>query len=445
MKTSISRGPAWSMSWSATSSGTPTGNGAAIDIEHFTSPIPVRWTLLTSLFLHGSWMHLLGNMLYLWIVGDNVEEVLGPIRYFIVYLGCGLMGSLAQIAINPDSEIPNLGASGAIAGIMGAYVVWFPQAQIRVLLFRFITVLPAVIVIGGWIAMQIWLGAGSFEQGADSGGIAYLAHVGGALTGIFVAFLFAERSPIHQGPQCCGRGLDRLRRPGIMIGERTLPRRRIELIGPISDRPGTLSCLQVGLSTWIGLRLGCGWLLEDDHVLPGEEFERLLEREALGLDFEADLGQGHLVLGLDGDLGVFAAELDEDQPALRLERGLETLQDRLGIGALVVDVDHQDQVNGLLGEAGVVLSAANRLDVGDTGRSGVLAEHAQHFELDVGGVDHPLGTDVAGQADAVIAGTRADVGHGRAPGDLQGRRASPRAALPRSAPAGTASRHLPTT
>ncbi len=161
-------------------------------IEHAPCPIPIRWTLLTSMFLHGSWMHLVGNMLYLWIFGDNVEEVLGPVRYLIIYLGCGLMGSLAQIAVNPDSDIPNLGASGAIAGIMGAYVIWFPHARIRVLLFRFITVLPAVIVIGGWIGMQVWLGAGSLERGVDSGGVAYLAHVGGALSGIVVAFLFAD-------------------------------------------------------------------------------------------------------------------------------------------------------------------------------------------------------------------------------------------------------------
>ena len=111
---------------------------------HVPCPIPIRWTLLTSMFLHGSWMHLIGNMLYLWIVGDNVEEVLGSFRYLIVYLACGLVGSLAQIAVDPDSVTPTLGASGAIAGIMGAYVIWFPHNQIRVLLFRFITVLPAV-------------------------------------------------------------------------------------------------------------------------------------------------------------------------------------------------------------------------------------------------------------------------------------------------------------
>ncbi len=166
----------------------------APQIPHAPSPIPVWLTLFTAMFLHGSPMHLIGNMLYLWIVGDNVEEVLGSIRYLIVYLACGLVGSLAQIAVAPDSIIPTLGASGAIAGIMGAYVIWFPHYQIRVLLFRFITVLPAVVVIGGWILLQVYLGAGSFRKLGESGGVAYLAHVGGALTGIVVAFLFYDQA-----------------------------------------------------------------------------------------------------------------------------------------------------------------------------------------------------------------------------------------------------------
>jgi membrane associated rhomboid family serine protease len=164
------------------------------DLEHYPCPIPVRWTLLTSMFLHGNWFHLLGNMLCLWIFGDNVEEVLGWIRYILVYLACGLMGSMAQIAVNPQSDVPMLGASGAIAGIMGAYVVWFPHNQLRVLVFRFITVMPAWIVIGVWIGLQVWMGAGSFHRAGDAGGVAYLAHVGGALTGIFVAFLFADEA-----------------------------------------------------------------------------------------------------------------------------------------------------------------------------------------------------------------------------------------------------------
>jgi membrane associated rhomboid family serine protease len=163
-------------------------------IPHAPTPIPVWMTLFTAMFLHGGLMHLLGNMLYLWIVGDNVEEVLGSVRYIIVYLACGLMGALAQIIANPDSMIPTLGASGAIAGIMGAYVIWFPHNQIRVLVFRIITVLPAVVVIGGWIILQIWLGAGSFGKIGESGGVAYLAHVGGALTGICVALLFYDRA-----------------------------------------------------------------------------------------------------------------------------------------------------------------------------------------------------------------------------------------------------------
>jgi membrane associated rhomboid family serine protease len=161
---------------------------------HAPSPIPVRLTLLTSMFLHASWLHLLGNMLYLWIVGDNVEEVLGSFGYLIVYLSCGLVGSLAQILASPESVVPTLGASGAIAGIMGAYVIWFPHNQIRVLVLRIITVLPAIVVIGLWIGLQIYLGVAALGREGDSGGVAYLAHVGGALTGIFVAFLFMDRA-----------------------------------------------------------------------------------------------------------------------------------------------------------------------------------------------------------------------------------------------------------
>lgn len=175
-------------------------------VEHHPCPISVRWTLLTSMFLHGSWIHLLGNMLCLWIFGDNVEEVLGPLLYLVVYLACGLAGALAQIAVNPQSEIPTLGASAAIAGIMGAYLVWFPANQIRVLIFRFITVLPAAIVIGGWIALQIWMGAGAFHRGGDAGGVAYMAHVGGAATGLVVAWLFMDRARFLKARNAAAEG-----------------------------------------------------------------------------------------------------------------------------------------------------------------------------------------------------------------------------------------------
>ena len=183
-----------------------------VAIPHAPTPIPTWLTLFTAMFLHGGWMHLLGNMLYLWIVGDNVEEVLGPVRYIIVYLACGLAGALAQIAASPNSTIPTLGASGAIAGIMGAYVIWFPHHQMRVLVFRFITVLPAVIVIGGWIILQVISGAGSFSKTGQSGGVAYLAHVGGAIAGILVAFLFYQRAQYIKARDAHDRGWSPSRR-----------------------------------------------------------------------------------------------------------------------------------------------------------------------------------------------------------------------------------------
>jgi membrane associated rhomboid family serine protease len=183
-------------------------------IPHAPSPIPVWLTLFTAMFLHGGLAHLLGNMLYLWIVGDNVEEVLGTVRFLIVYLACGLMGTLLQIVAAPNSTIPTLGASGAIAGIMGAYVVWFPHNQIRVLVFRFITVLPAVVVIGGWIVLQIWLGVQGIGKMGDSGGVAYLAHVGGALTGIGVAFLFYDRAQQVKAMSAYRQGWTPERPPG---------------------------------------------------------------------------------------------------------------------------------------------------------------------------------------------------------------------------------------
>ena len=163
-------------------------------IDEAPGPYPIWLTLVTALFLHGSPLHLAGNMLYLWIFGDNVEEVLGWFRYLVVYLACGLVGTLFQIAAHPNSLIPTLGASGAIAGVMGAYVIWFPHHKVRVLVFRYVTEMPALMVVGLWIVMQVWEGLGSFGPHGESGGVAYLAHVGGALAGIFAAFLFNDRA-----------------------------------------------------------------------------------------------------------------------------------------------------------------------------------------------------------------------------------------------------------
>jgi membrane associated rhomboid family serine protease len=157
-------------------------------------PFPIWGTLLTSMFLHGGWLHLAGNMLYLWIFGDNVEEVLGHGRYLLTYLACGLAASLANILLAPNSVIPTLGASGAIAGVMGMYLVWFPTNQVRVLVIRFITLMPAVLVIGLWLLMQLFLGYQALGRMGETGGVAYAAHVGGAAAGIACALWCRERA-----------------------------------------------------------------------------------------------------------------------------------------------------------------------------------------------------------------------------------------------------------
>ena len=157
-------------------------------------PFPVWLTLFTAMFLHNGPLHLAGNMLFLWIFGDNVEEVLGSARYLVVYLCCGLAAGIAQVLAAPESYIPTLGASGAVAGVMGAYLVWFPHNAVRVLVFRFITELPAAVVIGLWIALQVWMGLGSIGRLGHVGGVAYMAHIGGAAVGIAVALLFQDRA-----------------------------------------------------------------------------------------------------------------------------------------------------------------------------------------------------------------------------------------------------------
>ncbi len=160
--------------------------------------LPVYITLLTSIFLHGGWLHLGGNMLYLWVFGDNVENALGRGRYLLFYLICGLGGSLAQIAISPISTIPTIGASGAIAGVMGAYLVMFPGAQVRTLIFIVffvtITYLPAAIVIGIWFLMQLFNGVTSLGPDAQQGGgVAFFAHIGGLIVGALLALLLRRR------------------------------------------------------------------------------------------------------------------------------------------------------------------------------------------------------------------------------------------------------------
>src|SRR3989304_2120214 len=143
------------------------------------NPVGDSLTLLTSLFMHAGWLHLGGNMLYLWIFGDNVEDRFGHVKFTIFYLLCGLGATFAQLAFSVGSNVPNLGASGAIAGVLGAYILLFPQGRVRVLQGQQVIQAPALIVIGLWIVLQLFSGIGSIAATADTGGVAYMAHIGG--------------------------------------------------------------------------------------------------------------------------------------------------------------------------------------------------------------------------------------------------------------------------
>lgn len=158
-----------------------------------THPGPFWITSFSSMFMHGGWMHLGGNMLFLWIFGDNVEGSMGHAKFLVFYLICGLTASAAQIGLNLSSEIPSLGASGAISGVLGAYLVLFPKQRVRVLLFRAITTLPAFVVIGLWIVFQFVNGIGQLARTEQTGGVAYAAHVGGFVAGLALVWLFRGR------------------------------------------------------------------------------------------------------------------------------------------------------------------------------------------------------------------------------------------------------------
>lgn len=148
-------------------------------------------TLFTSMFMHAGWLHLGGNMLYLWIFGDNVEDRFGHMKFIIFYLLCGLAATLAQLAFSAGSNVPNLGASGAIAGVLGAYILLFPQGRVKVLQGQQVIQMPALIVIGIWIVLQLFSGIGSIaNSAAQTGGVAYMAHIGGFVAGFVLTFLF---------------------------------------------------------------------------------------------------------------------------------------------------------------------------------------------------------------------------------------------------------------
>jgi len=147
-------------------------------------------TLFTSMFMHAGWVHLGGNMLYLWIFGDNVEDRFGHVKFIVFYILCGLLATFAQLAFSSGSNVPNLGASGAIAGVLGAYILLFPQGRVRVLQGQRVIQVPALIVIGLWIVLQFFSGIGSLANASESGGVAYMAHIGGFVAGFALTFLF---------------------------------------------------------------------------------------------------------------------------------------------------------------------------------------------------------------------------------------------------------------
>ncbi|HEY9284091.1 MAG TPA: rhomboid family intramembrane serine protease [Pyrinomonadaceae bacterium] len=170
-------------------SGDPLGS---IDLQP--TPGSVYLTLLTSMFMHGGIMHLLGNMLFLWIFGDNIEDDLGHARYAAFYLTAGLLASLAHVvttfAFGQNPYIPSLGASGAISGVMGAYLLLHPRRRVTVFLFRFLTEVPGMVAVGLWFVLQLISGLGLLGGGSQLGGVAYAAHIGGFVAGFALVKLF---------------------------------------------------------------------------------------------------------------------------------------------------------------------------------------------------------------------------------------------------------------
>jgi membrane associated rhomboid family serine protease len=166
--------------------------------EYGVVPAYFSWpTLITSMFLHGSWSHVIGNMWYLWIFGDNVEDRVGHGRFIVFYLMCGTVAALGQVAVDPNSMLPTIGASGAIAGVMGAYFVLYPHSRVLTLIpwiFIQVVELPAIALLGFWFLMQLFsAGTVAVTSASTGGGVAFAAHVVGFLTGVVGVFVFRKR------------------------------------------------------------------------------------------------------------------------------------------------------------------------------------------------------------------------------------------------------------
>jgi len=169
-------------------------DGTSVVIDEAPGPMPIWLTLLTSIFMHGGWLHIGGNMLFLFIFGDNIEKAYGHIKYLVFYLVCGIIASLAHVLSQPDSIIPSLGASGAISGVLAAYLVLFPTNRVKVLLtlgviFLRPIMVPAVVMIGLWALLQFVNGLGAIAVSEQTSGVAYWAHIGGFIAGALITLL----------------------------------------------------------------------------------------------------------------------------------------------------------------------------------------------------------------------------------------------------------------
>lgn len=165
----------------------------------YQSEFPNLITLVTSMFLHGGLLHLLGNMLYLWIFGDNIESLMGPVRFVFFFIFCGIAASFLHIVVEPNSTVPMIGASGAISGVLGAYFVRFPRAKVHVLIFFFYFIrvvrVSALFALGFWFVMQVFSGLGTINTGG--GGIAWFAHIGGFVAGMFLIPFFEKKERVR--------------------------------------------------------------------------------------------------------------------------------------------------------------------------------------------------------------------------------------------------------
>ncbi len=170
------------------------GKDAVFEGNLGVTPIPVYGTIFTSMFMHAGFMHILGNMVYLWIFGDNLEVRMGHVKYLVFYLLCGVLASLSHIgfsaAMGKDMYVPSLGASGAISGVLGGYLILFPKNKVRMFLFRAVVPVPAWISLGVWIGMQVFESIGSLGS-QEGGGVAYAAHIGGFIAGLLLVKFFA--------------------------------------------------------------------------------------------------------------------------------------------------------------------------------------------------------------------------------------------------------------